>query len=334
MSRIGRSQPIQPIGWHGFVDSGVGAPGTGPPPVNVVPLYDQRQRLSVLPAIVLSGAFAPLSDVVRPPVNIDRDDQRLRRQPLDSVVISGALAGVTGPVATPPPVNVVPFNPTRQYLRPGEQPFIAAHGFVDSGVGAPGTTPPPAAFVPLRGDQRTRYLPLDSISISGALDSVTVAPTPAPPAPFVVPLDLRRRFLAALPPEFNVGFDDVKPVVPNVVEPDRPRRAPLDSFTASPAAAAAATPPSVTPPAPFVVPIDQRGRFLIVLPATGQHGFVGSGVGAPGTAPPPVVSIDRVDQRVLYQPLKPLILSGVLAPPPPAAVVQGFDDWAPLSVLY
>jgi hypothetical protein len=88
---------------------------------------------------------------------------------------------------------------------------------------------------------------------------------------------------------------------------------------------------TVAPPAPAVVPLEADRHHVrpALVPAAGAHGFLASGVGVPGTTPPPPVSLDRVDQRVRYRPLDPVILNGartfvtaaaVTAPPPPHVV--------------
>jgi hypothetical protein len=87
--------------------------------------------------------------------------------------------------------------------------------------------------------------------------------------------------------------------------------------------------PTDTPPAPFVVPIEERRRLLALLPSTGQHGFVGN-TPANGVLPPPSSNTDRVDQRARYLPQPTLVMSGVLAPfePPPPVTVNAGTDWA------
>jgi len=288
MSRLGRSQPVQPTAWHGFVDPGPGPVGTVPPRVQVVPLDADRHHLRAAPpAVIATHGPVGAPAVVSPPAPFAVPlNEKPRARPLDSVVLSGALAGLTAPPAFPPGATVVPLD--QRSRLPVIPPPTSAHGFLDSGVGAPGTAPPPP-FNLDRADQRARYRPLDPIALSGVLAALAAAPPPAtPPGPFVVPLEERRRFLAALPPEFSVGFDDVKPPPPNVVEQDdrRRRRPPLEAFTSTPDAAFAPVAPSL-PPKPFVVPIDQRGRFLVMLPSTGQHGYVDPGAIVPPTPMPP-----------------------------------------------
>lgn len=170
MSRLGRSQPVQPSAWHGFVDPGPAAVGTVPPRAVVVP-HDPRPRQFYVPQ-------------------------------LSPIVISGALTSFP-PAAVLPPAPVTVEVPRRASALNPLQP-IATHGFVASGVGVPGTTPPASINVD-RVDQRGRYRLLDPIAISAALRSVTAAPVVLPSGPFVVPLDERRRFLATLPPTIMHG---------------------------------------------------------------------------------------------------------------------------------
>lgn len=365
MARLGRSQPIQPSAWHGFVPTGLWAL----PPVTVVPLDADRHHLRpAQPAVAATHGFVDSGVGVpgtAPPaaVSLDRADQRARYLPLAPTAIVGIPADqfVT---AAPPEPFVVPITERRAAVPPPTA--TSAAGTVDSGVGTPGTAPP-EPFSLDRADQRVRYRPLDPIVLSGVLafppppvdtppeavnvdrvdqrtrrltpDPIVISgalasvPTPPadtppsplnidraperirrqtpdptvlsgvlalppvpsapPPGPFVVPLEERRRFLAALPPEVSVGFDDPQP------------------------------------PAPYVVAALERGR-LIVVPSVGQHGLVLPGPGPVGTTPPPAANLDRADQRVRYLPLPSLVLSGVLIPPPPPAVVTGQDDITPV----
>lgn len=300
MSRLGRSQPVQPFASHGFL---------GNTPAN--------------------GVLPPRPTLVE---NDGRRQIPQRLTPLQPLVSHGFLGNVPANGALPPFPTVAPLYDERRRQLPPPLPFFSAHGFVDSGVGVPGTTPPPPASID-RVDQRGRYLPLPPITISAALQAVTGS-VPLPPAPFVVPLDERRRFLTALAADVLVGYDDADPPLPNVVEPDdrRRRRALAPDPTVLSAATTASTPPFIPPPGPFVVPLTERNRLLERLPTlTVSHGFVDPGPAPVGTTPPPVANIDRADQRARYLPLSPLVLSGVLIPfvPPPPPVVLGGTDWAP-----
>ena len=290
MSRLGRSQPVQPTVWHGFVDPGPGPVGTVPPRVQVVPLDADRHHLRAAPpAVIATHGPVGAPAVVSPPAPLAVPlNEKPRARPLDAIVLSGVLGFTVPPTASPPASFVVPLNERRFPVVP---PSTSTHGFVDSGVGVPGTTPPEPVNVD-RADQRDRYRALAPIAINGVLASLAAAPPAAsPPGPFVVPLEERRRFLAALPPEFSVGFDNVDPPAPSVVEPQddrRRRRPPLDAFVARPSAAFVPAAPALPPP-PFVVPIDRHGRFLVVLPSTGQHGFVPGAI-APVDSPLPQLS--------------------------------------------
>lgn len=85
MSRLGRSQPVQPAAWHGFVDPGPAAVGTVPPRAVVVP-HDPRPRQFYL-------------------------------RPLVPVATSAALGSVTvAPVVTPRGPFVVPLDERRRFL--------------------------------------------------------------------------------------------------------------------------------------------------------------------------------------------------------------------------
>lgn len=259
MSRLGRSQPIQPFSSHGFVNPGPGPVGTTPR----------------LPAVV------------------ENDDRRRKTLPLQPVIINGLYAVALAPTVIPPePVVSVPPVRPREWLR---QPVVA-HGFDDaapqasqvfepedrrrrywplppisiSGVLASFlqlfVSPPPPVVVDVPRD-RGRYRPLDPISISAALNSVTAAPAPVPPGPFVVPLEERRRFLAALPPTVTHGFEDATPQTSEVFEPEDRRRRyqPLQPLAIS-GVLAPFFPPFAQPPAPLVVFVDGRNRRLVLQP--------------------------------------------------------------------
>lgn len=260
MSRLGRSQPVQPIALHGFVDSGVGVPGTAPPA----------------------------------PVVVDRVDQRARYLPLPPIVVNGLLSTVAPPAADTPPAPVV---------------------------------------TPLDERSRRRQTP-DAIVLGG--NAVPVAPpaTVSPPLPVIVPVDERARRPPAPPPFVSQTRDDSVPPPPAVVEPARPRdryRTPDPTVLTGPLAFD--QPVTVTPPGPYVVPIEQRRRLLEAI--TVQHGFVDSDVGVPGTAPPPPTILDRVDQRVRYLPLPSLVsVSGTYAATVPVVVTApasgAFQDIVPV----
>src|SRR4051812_48583065 len=138
MSRLGRSQPVQPFATHGFLGN-TPANGTLPGRILVVEPDDRRSKTPPLQAVVVVGKFVPPVTVTPPaPVVVDRVDQRVRFRPLEPLVISGALLSVAPPAVT------------------------------------------------------------------------------APPAPYVIPIEERRRLLAV--PNVTVGFDDVVPPDPTLVE--------------------------------------------------------------------------------------------------------------------
>lgn len=307
MSRLGRSQPVQPTVWHGPDDAVPEVPAS----VQFVPLDADRhhQRPTQQPFVGVHGFDTGVAAAVTPPapLSVERVDQRVRYLPLAPTSIVGIPADQFAPAVITPPA---PFNVDRLDQRVRFLP-LAPTSIAGIPVDQFSVITPPEPVNLDRADQRVRYRPLDPISISGILAALVPSPTVTPPGPFVVPLDERRRFLAALPPEFNVGFDDVAPPDPRVVEQDdsRHRRPPLDPFTTTPGAAAT-TPTPATPPPPFVVPIDQRGRFLVSLPSTGQHGFVDPGPGPVGTTPPPVLNVDRPRLDPRYTPLQAVSASG------------------------
>lgn len=330
MSRLGRSQPVQPTAWHGFVDPGPGPVGTTPPQVTVVPLVDERRRQQpALTPVVLSGVLAPVSaPAVFPPAPVVVAAERQRGVFLQPTVAHGLDE------AAPPAPTVAEPDDRRRRSRPALDP-VTLSGAFSVAPAPPAAAPPPPVNVD-RADQRGRFKTPDPVALSGALFVTPVAPTAVPPAPFVVPLEERRRFLAALPPTVSAGFDDVVPPAANVVGPDgRPRQRPHDpTFLSGATLGATPAPAAVPPPGPFVVPIEERRRLLALRPATSSHGFVDPGPGPVGTTPPPVTSIDRVDQRVRYLPQSSLVFSGVLAPPetPPAPNVGTVQDMTPFIV--
>jgi hypothetical protein len=175
------------------------------------------------------------------------------------------------------------------------QPF-ATHGFLGN-IPPNGVLPGVVTVVDSNDDRRRKTLPLPPVILNG-LYSIQQAPTVAPPAPvnvnrddrrkpapdpvaehgfpadqylppapFVVPLEERRRFLAQLPPTVLRGYDNVEPPeevgAPElyVVEPDDKRRrrqtpdpisllgVPVDQFA-----------PFVKPPAPLIVFVPVDGR--------------------------------------------------------------------------
>jgi hypothetical protein len=182
MSRLGRSQPIQPFSSHGFLGN---VPANGVLPPAPVVVERERRRDSAPVAISVNGLYAiqaPVSAIPNP-VFVALIDERRRRVGLDPISFSGASK-------------------------------------VSSGVGTPGTTPP---------------------------------------GPFVIPLDERRRFLAALPTTSSHGYDDVEPPRATVVEGDRRRPRTPDPLQLS-GVLAPFLPPFAKPPGPVVV-LGEDGRL-------------------------------------------------------------------------
>lgn len=219
-----------------------------------------------------------------------------------------------------PPVTVVTVDTaetrlSRDLRRQPVQPF-SAHGFLGN-IPANGVLPRPRPLTVVdRVDQRARFLPLPAIVLRGVLVSSGVGvPGTVPPRPVNVDrVDQRHRY---------------RPLDPAV----------FDGLLASSGPA-----PTVTPPGPFVVPLEERRRFLSALPPTTLRGVDDvlpprpasvepddrqrrlrppvapqalSGAYilllAPFVAPPAPLSLDRVDQRGRYRSVDPTVLSGILA---------------------
>lgn len=237
MSRLGRSQPIQPSAWHGFVDPGPGPVGTTP----------------------------------AKPIVVEQDRRRI--PPLPAVAINGLYALTTISVVVPPRPLVVPQPERPRSVAPLQA--TAAHGFVNPGPGPVGTTPPPVASVDA---ERRKPKPTEVISISGILAAGFVQPTVTPPGPYVITVDERRRFLAQLPPTVTRGFDVVTPPSPDVCEQEdsRRRRAPLNPIVVS-GVLAPFLPPVIVPPKPVFV-VGEDGRRRRVLPPIVLFGPVAVGL--------------------------------------------------------
>lgn len=248
-----------------------------------------------------------------------------RSQPIQPFASHGFVDPGPGPVGTVPPRAVVVDSEDRRRRIPPQQPIIIS-GSLSSFI-PPSAAPPPPLSID-RADQRGRYRPLDPVILSAALAGFTSAPTPTPPGPFVVPLEERKRFLAALPPTVSSGRDDSDPPPPNVVEPDnRIRRIRLpDPVTL--VGPAPDTTQQATPPAPVVVFIDGVRRLL--LQPTITHGFVDPGPGPVGTTPPPVNVVPLVERRMFFVALAPLLYKPFVEPviSPPATGVN--QDVAPI----
>lgn len=173
------------------------------------------------------------------------------------------------------------------------QPF-ATHGFV-------GNTPangvlPGRIVVCENDDRRRRTPPPQPVVISGAYASVT-APVIFPPEPLVLDrADQRGRYR------------------------------PPDAISISAALASVAPPATPVPPGPYVVPVDERRRFLAQLPPAVLRGY--------DDADPPLPTVVEPDDRRRRRPTPdPLTFSGALAtffgpfvgPPPPIFVMQPVD---------
>jgi hypothetical protein len=191
MSREGRSQPVQPSAWHGFVGN-VPANGVLPrPPVNV-DRFDERRRYVPLVPVVVSGVLAPTLLFVAPPrpQSVEQDGRRSRfRAPPDPTVLNGLLASlVTAPTVTPPGPFVVPLDERRRFL--SQLPPTVLHGadLID----------PPAPNV-VEPDDRRRRRPTPDLTIITAA-RFFVAPFVQPPPPivsFVTDDRVQRRGLTA-----------------------------------------------------------------------------------------------------------------------------------------
>jgi hypothetical protein len=326
MSREGRSQPIQPVAQHGFVDPGPGPVGTTPPPVTVVPLIDERRRQypTIQPIVVSAAQYVTPPAAPNPPVPVivDRADQRVRYRPLDPTVGHGFDE------ADPPTPTVV--EPPARRSRPTPDPVVLTGAL--AGLTPVFVAPPPAVVatpvVP-------RQAPLQPVVLSGGLAGVVVPPTVPPPPPVVVPVETIGEDVSAATTgrafvDSGVGVPGTTPPEPNVVIPDRPRRLPTDPFVVSGVLLGVPTTTTAVPPGPFVVPLEERRRLLALLPPpSSSHGFLGN-IPPNGVLPPPNTNLDRNDQRIRFLPQPSLVLSGALAatiPPPPVTVNAG-TDWA------
>jgi hypothetical protein len=140
----------------------------------------------------------------------------------------------------------------------------------------------------------------------------------------VVPLEERKRFLAALPPNVTHGLDDPAPPPAETVEPQRRRDLPVPPISISGALAAFPPAPFTAPPNPYVyVPEGPRRPTPQPLFLSGAL----AGLAPSAFVQPPPVLVVFVDgkQRLVPQ---PIVLCG---PAFPDAVVgaiytQAFGD--------
>lgn len=233
-----------------------------------------------------------------------------RSQPIQPFAAHGFLGNVPPNGTLPAPVVVVENDDRRRRPLP-LQPTVGASAYL---AVLPTATVFPQAPVSVEVDQRRLRSPLlQPIVQHGGLDNGVGVPGTAPPKSFVVPLDERKRFLAALPPVSTAGFDDVAPPDPTVVEPDsRTRRIKLPEtvFLVGPALD---TTQQATPPAPVVVFVDGARRILLPQ-STIQHGFVDPGPGPVGTTPPPVNVTPLVERRMFFVALPPMVYKPFVEP--------------------
>lgn len=202
------------------------------------------------------------------------------------------------------------------------QPF-ASHGFLGN-VPANGTLPRVAVVVE-NDDRRRRTPPLQPVIISAAY-SAFAAPVVFPPGPQFVAEPIRAKAANPVQPVVEHGFlgntpanGTTPPPVVNVDRVDqRGRYRPLDPIALS-AALLGITPPAALPTGPFVVPLDERRRFLAQLPPTILHGA--------DDPDPPLPNVVEPERRRRVS-IDPTIISGALAsligpfvaPPEPQSV--------------
>lgn len=360
MSREGRSQPVQPFAVHGFLDN---TPANGVlPPVTVVVVEnpdDRRRKPPPPPPVVLSAALSSQTGAALAPPqailveNETRQAQWTRRHPELPLVTRGFLGNIPANGVLPQPLTVVPLIDERRRLLPPLPPVIT------SGATQEPPPPPPAVNVD-RPEQRERYHRQDPVVLSAALTSQPGAATLTPPLAVNVDRPEQRARYRALNPVVLLGPpDDPAPGPVNVDRPERRALRPPDpvviqgpppppEVVAPPAPVSldrlerrtlrpldpisiqgpALPPDAVAPPPPVVTPLSPpRPQPPVVITVTA--GFVDPGPAPVGVTPPPVFTLDRVDQRVRLLPLPPLIISGARAPvPPPLITVLAGTDWA------
>lgn len=209
----------------------------------------ERRRELPLPAISINGLASTVPPPFQPPpppIFTERPDQRARYLPQPAITLNGLASTVPPPQFTPPPTPTVvdrvdrrplPF-PAQQLAGPAPPPPITppASENIDRPERRRPTPDPISISAALLGPQVVQVFPPtpnvsdrpekrrqtpDAVVLSGAL----LSPFAFPPKPFVVPLEERRRFIATLPPDIQVGYDDSRPPRPLFVDADgRDRR--------------------------------------------------------------------------------------------------------------
>lgn len=285
--------------------------GDSPPAPVVVEVDDRRKRLPLLQPFIGDNqylAVPPPATPTAPAPTVVENDQGRRRQPLlQPFVQFGSIDNGVGVPGTAPPLPVSLDRADQKGRYRAPDPTVINGELAAAATTPAADTPPPPTVVD-RADQRARYRPLDPIVLSAALAGFTAAPTVTPPGPYVVPLEERRRFLQAIQPTVQHGFDDQdtpEPPEPTVVEPDsRTRRIRLPDPVVL-VGPAPDTTVQVNPPGPTVVGFDGARRPLL-LPPTFQHGLVLPGPGPVGTTPPPVNVVPLVQRPMYFVALPPV----------------------------
>jgi hypothetical protein len=133
MSRLGRSQPIQPAQWHGFVDPGPGPVGTTPARPIVIE-RERRRELAPYP-IFVNGLYAisPPATATPPlPLVVEQESRRWR------AIFAPASSGPQALVAAAFALTVTPpkpvFSVDRERARPLVPAAIIQHGFIQAGI--------------------------------------------------------------------------------------------------------------------------------------------------------------------------------------------------------
>jgi hypothetical protein len=178
-----------------------------------------------------------------------------RSQPIQPFTTHGFLGNVPANGVLPPAPIIV----ERERKRESTPVAISVNGLY--AVQTQSTAAPPNPVFVALPDERRRRIVLDPIALSGAnkVNSGVGVPGTTPPGPFVVPIDERRRFLAAIPTTSIHGYDDAAPPEPTIVEADRRRPRTPDPLQLS-GVLAPFIPPLALPPGPVVV-LGEDGRL-------------------------------------------------------------------------